>query len=637
MIGITLVLQLLLANFSFFGGEPKYPVITISEEIKKDANVVFREDVLIFKIISKSKATKYVHQAITILNEKGKRYASEVVGYDKLSKIKDFNGSVYDSNGKIIKRLKNSEIYDQSAYDGFSLYSDARLKAIDLSQGSYPYTVEWEYEIEYKYLFHIPGFVVIPRENISVEHSSYTLQYPKELAPRYKTSNIDTEPKTEILPDGTQSLNWTFQNIKPIKFEPYGPAHQELVSQIIAAPTNFEYDNYAGAMSTWDEFGAWIATLNKGRNLLPDHTKQKIAQLTTSLNSREEKVKAVYEYLQSRTRYVSIQLGIGGYQPFEAAVVDQSGYGDCKALSNYMVSMLETIGIKSHYALIYAGDDASVMRTDFPSSQFNHAIVAVPNDKDTIWLECTSQTAPFGYMGKFTGDRKALLITDSGAKVVNTLKYTAEQNIQSRAANVYLDLSGNARAKVKTTYSGLQYENQHLNFIVNNNYDDQKKWLQNNISIASFDISGFSIENIKNKIPSAIVNVALNLNRYATISGKRIFFAPNLMNRDGNIPEKFENRKTQVVKNTSYSDYDTIRYHLPEGIYPEFIPEPVKLKTRFGEYEASYKVDQASLLYIRKVVMRKGKFPAESYNELVDFYKNISKADNTKVVFMSKT
>lgn len=111
----------------------------------------------------------------------------------------------------------------------------------------------------------------------------------------------------------------------------------------------------------------------------------------------------------------------------------------------------------------------------------------------------------------------------------------------------------------------------------------------------------------------------------------------NLMTRSSHIPAKMENRKNPVVHHMAYTDVDTIRYHLPESIYPEYLPEPVSLKSRFGEYEASYKLDQGSLIYVRKAVMRKGEFPAESYSELIDFYRNIGKADNTKIVFMTKT
>ncbi|HET9488090.1 MAG TPA: hypothetical protein VFO54_11665, partial [Chryseosolibacter sp.] len=90
-------------------------------------------------------------------------------------------------------------------------------------------------------------------------------------------------------------------------------------------------------------------------------------------------------------------------------------------------------------------------------------------------------------------------------------------------------------------------------------------------------------------------------------------------------------------RRTAYIDVDTIRYHLPEGVYPEFLPEDINVKNRFGEYEVRYKIDQGSLVYIRRVKMQEGRFPASSYQELVDFYRNMSKADNTKLVFMSKT
>ena len=87
----------------------------------------------------------------------------------------------------------------------------------------------------------------------------------------------------------------------------------------------------------------------------------------------------------------------------------------------------------------------------------------------------------------------------------------------------------------------------------------------------------------------------------------------------------------------AFTNLDTIRYHLPEGIYPEFLPEAIKIKSRFGEYEASYKLDQGNLVYTRKMIMRKGEFPPESYKELIDFYKGVNKADNAKMVFLSKT
>jgi Domain of Unknown Function with PDB structure (DUF3857)/Transglutaminase-like superfamily len=631
------LLVLVVWSNAAFAGDPKFPVSAIPEELKKNADVVFRQDEMTFTILSKSKASMHVHKVITIFNDKGKDHSVEVIGYDKLSKIASFKATAYDAAGNVLKKLKSNEIYDQSAFDGFSLYSDNRLKAAVLTQGTYPYTVEFEYEIDYKYLFMIPGFVLLPDERISVQHSSYELIYPKELKPRFRISNIDSAPHVSVTKDGSESSRWEFENVKPIKFESMGPPRADLVSSIMTAPSQFEYDGYLGNMNSWDEFGTWISSLNKGRNVLPDETKQKVLQLTAGKKTIEEKVKALYEFMQSRTRYVSIQLGIGGFQPFEATVVDQTGYGDCKALSNYMVSMLEVAGVKAHYALIRAGKGAAEMRDEFPSSQFNHAVAAVPNGNDTLWLECTSQTNPFGYIGTFTGDREALIITESGAKIVKTTSYPDVLNVQSRSADVVVNSTGDATAKVKTQYSGLQYENDNLDGILNNQYDLQKKWVMNTTEIPSFDVKSFKFENRKDKIPSATVTLDLSLRKFASVSGKRLMLTPNLMNRSTFIPEKVENRKTDIVETFGYVDYDTIRYHIPDEIYPEVLPQPVKISSRFGEYESSYTLDQGLVVYTRKIKINKGKFPPSAYQEFTDFYKSVSRADNTKLVFLNKT
>ncbi len=634
---VLVLITFLFSTLKGLAADPKFPVSAIPEELKKNADAVFRQDEMTFTILSKSKASMHVYKVVTIFNDKGKDHAVEVIGYDKLTKVASFKATAYDAAGNVLKKLKSSEIYDQSAFDGFSLYSDNRLKAAVLTQGTYPYTVEFEYEIDYKYLFMIPGFVLLPDERISVQHSSYELVYPKELKPRFRISNIDNAPKVSITKDGSESSRWEFENVKPVKFEAMGPPRADLVSSIMTAPSQFEFDGYLGTMNSWDEFGVWISSLNKGRNVLPEETKQKVLQLTAGKKTVEEKAKAIYEYMQGKTRYVSIQLGIGGFQPFEATVVDQTGYGDCKALANYMVSMLEVAGVKAHYALIRAGEDAPEMKNEFPSSQFNHAVAAVPNGKDTLWLECTSQTNPFGYIGTFTGDREALIITESGAKIVKTTSYPDELNIQSRSADVVVSSTGDATAKVVTQYSGLQYESDNLDRILNNQYDLQKKWIMNTTDIPSFDVKSFKFENKKDKIPSATVTLDLSVRKLASVSGKRLMLTPNLMNRSSFIPEKTESRKTDIVETFGYVDYDTIRYHIPEEIYPEVLPQPVKITSRFGEYESSYTLDQGLVVYTRRIKINKGKFPSSAYQEFTDFYKSVSRADNAKLVFLNKT
>ncbi len=624
-----------IATISFIGyskDDPKYPVSTIPENMKEGMYAVVREDYSRFEILAINKSRHYVRKVITILNDRGKRLAYDYVFYEKLSRVTSISAISYNAKGELIRKLRNNEIQDL-AYDGGSLFTDDRYKFMDNTQSVYPYTVEFEYEVEAKYLYSIPSISLYDDDEVSIEKKTYEVVYPIDLAPRYKLFSL-AEPKKERS-KSTEKLVWNFQNVKPQKFEEF--SKRPLAPMALLAPTEFEYDGYKGSMASWKTYGAWINQLNEGRGELNDVTKEKVRAITQNLKSTEEKAKAVYEYVQNKTRYVSIQLGIGGLQTFPADIVDKTGYGDCKALSNYTIALLKSIGIKGYYTTIQAGDNEREMVTDFTSHQGNHAIVGVPNGKDTLWLECTSQTNPFGYQGRFTGDRWAHMITEDGGKLVRTTQLKTEQNSQIQRAEVFLAKDGNAKAKVVTAYSGLQYENDGLYFKINSQQDDQKKWLQENIQIPSFELGSFTMINKKDKVPTAIVNVDLTLNRYASVSGKRVFLTPNLMNRSTYIPSKTENRKNNVFIKSSFVDVDSITYYIPEEIYPEFLPPSVKISNRFGEYEATFKFDQGKLLYVRKLKMTPGESPANSYTELIDFYKGINKADNMKLVFLNKT
>lgn len=617
------------------GEDPKYPVSAIPEESKAGMYAVIREQEEKFEINAANSSTHYYRIVITILNSNGKNFAHHVAGYDKFTTLESFKAIAYDEQGKVIKKLKQNEIIDRSAYDGSSLFSDNRIKIADVSQATYPYTVEFEYTEQNKFLFYIPSFHLYDDDEVFIQKTKYSLVFPEGQKPRYKLFNIKDPVITKEGNKG--AFVWSFENIRPNKFESMSAGTNKTVPHILAGPTDFEFDGYKGRLDTWSNYGKWQTSLNEGRGTLPEATVLKIKQLTKDANSVEEKSRILYKYMQEKTRYVGVQLGIGGWQPFEAKVVDQTGYGDCKALSNYMIALLKEAGVKGYYTKIRAGKDSEDMDVLFPSTQSNHVIVSVPNGADTIWLECTSQTNPFGYMGTFTGNRHALMVTESGGKIVRTPSYGIDQNLQSTSADITISLTGDAKAKVKTIYSGLQYENNGLDFVVNQSYDDQKKWVQNNTQIPVFDVATFSMQNQKDKVPSAIVNVELGLKKYASVSGKRIFLTPNMMNKSTFVPEKLESRRTDIERRMAYTDIDSMHYHLPEGIYPEFLPEPIRINSRFGEYETQFKLDGNGLIYIRKIKIKSGEFPAASYNELIDFYKSINKADNTKIVFLSKT
>ena len=156
--------------------------------------------------------------------------------------------------------------------------------------------------------------------------------------------------------------------------------------------------------------------------------------------------------MQQKTRYISIQVGIGGWKPMLASEVDRLGYGDCKALTNYTRALLSEVGITSYYAKIYAGrGKRKSLDGNLVSQQSNHVILMVPFERDTTWLECTNQKIPFGHLGSFTDDRDALVITPEGGMLIKTPKIPVEENIQNMSGDLTIQENGDLAADIDLT------------------------------------------------------------------------------------------------------------------------------------------------------------------------------------------
>ncbi|WP_299819558.1 DUF3857 domain-containing protein [uncultured Pontibacter sp.] len=602
------------------------------DKAKQKSNAIIRSEETVFTVTAINSATTTFKTTITILNANGEHRAKLYIPYDKLSKVSYIKGTLYDANGKKVKQLKNSDIKDVSAVSDASLFDDNRIKIANLSMPVYPFTVEYEYQKISKNLMFYPTWYPLDEENLSVENAFLRVEMPKGMKLRYHEANLPEKVKQEATATHDVYL-WQVKNLEPVREEPYGPDLKDMVPLVRTAPTVFEVDGYQGNMESWKSYGQFIDKLNQGRDVLPAETAQKLQAMVAGTKTPEEKIEKVYDYLQSKTRYVSIQLGIGGWQPFEASFVDTKGYGDCKALTNYTQAMLKTVGVNSYQALIRAGGGESDILTDFPSSQFNHVVLYVPTANDTIWLECTSQNVAAGYAGSHTGGRHALLITPEGGKLIKTPDYTATDNVQRRAVKVKLDEKGNGKASVTTLYTGLQQESRS-DVLHNLKPDEQRKWIYQQTKLPSFEITNFTLEQKKAKLPSVTEKLELDLRQSATISGKRMFLTTNLMNKWSYAPEPLENRKTDVIRTLSFLDVDSITYELPVGYTLEHKPQDIVFKSKFGEYRTSIKVDGQNVAYVRVLQMDKGRYSKELYPKYLEFMNQIIKGDTQQVVFV---
>lgn len=608
------------------------PVLGADPDLLKGANAIINQEEKVFTVHSLSKGTTHVKRIVTIYNEHGNDHAKLFVHHDKLNKVDFIKGTSYDANGKKIKSLKNSEIRNVSASTSDNEVLDNRIMIAELTHRVYPYQVEFEYQTTSSNMLFYPTWVPLSNSKTSVAKASFQVMMPKGMKLRYRESNL-AEKANQWSTATHDMYSWQVSNLTPVEGELYAPHMLELLPMVRTAPSDFEVQGYKGNMDTWEAYGKWINQLNQGRDALPEATKAKLQAMVAGIEDPVEKINKVYQYLQSNTRYVSIQLGLGGWQPFEASFVDSKGYGDCKALTNYTKAMLQAVGIHSIYALVNGGANERAVLTDFPSSQFNHVILSVPMKQDTLWLECTNQFESAGFSGSFTGDRHALLITPEGGKLVKTQNYTATDNVKSRLATVKLDESGNAIAQVQTRYTGIEHED-HRDVIHHLSPEEQRKWLYRSISIPAFDLKSFSFDLKKGRMPEVNEKLELSLRQFVTVSGKRMFLTPNLMNRWTNVPQNTGKRKYEVVRSSAYTHVDTIVYEMPAGFVPEFKPNDLSFSTAFGKFESKVTIEGSQVTYIRTLQMDKGRYKPEVYAAMVAFMNDVYKADQQQVVFV---
>lgn len=613
-----------------------YSAGSIPAALLIEAHAVVRYHDTEFHVRDAGEAVTRIRGAITILDKQGEVFSTLAIPYSKFIKVTDMEAQLYDAAGQRVKRLKRADIESYSTNSGNNSIDDSYVKAAVLKHPYYPYTVAFSYEYTTRNMMFYPTWKPYPYSlnGTSVEKSTFIVSMPAGLTLRYKEQNMPN-PVAATSEGGRSVYRWEVAGLRPFQTEPYAPNVEQILPKVITGPTEFEVEQYKGRLTTWKDVGTFYRELNKDRQALPPALVSTLKEMTKNLTAPTDKAQKIYEYLQSHTRYVSIQLGIGGWQSMRADEVAAKGYGDCKGLTTYMGAMLQAVGVKTYPALVRAGEDEDDIRTDFPSFQFNHIFLCLPSERDTIWLECTSQNNPFGYLGSFTSDRHVLLITEEGGKLLKTPAYQPFENLQRRQARVDLAEDGGATVAMKTVYSGLQHD-ERASVLHALGAEDQKKWLLQSLSLPSVEIKDFKLTEAQSRLPSVEENLQLLVRNAGTRSGTRLFLTPNLLNQVRSVPIPNAARRHEFELLNHFADEDSLEFQLPTNFKAEYLPEPTRIDSKFGSYESSVRLAGSTLTYNRRIVMKKGRYPADDYNNWVEFRKKVAKADKNQVVLVKQ-
>lgn len=624
---LSLLLTFLCFLCTGFAQLKQYDASLIPAELKKNAYSVKREEQMSLEVKSINKASYRIHQVITVLDEKGRDELVFHFSTDRFISLESVAIQFLDDKGNSIKKFKRSDLVSFTAGEG--LVPDGKAYYLQPPVVSYPVTIVTDCEILFNGILEYPSYHVQQPEQ-SVEHSVFTAIVPADLDFRFKAKNTSLTP--QVANDGkVKTYSWTAKNIAALEYEEGGAASRYKYPQIILSPNKFELDGYPGDMSSWENFARWSASLMTKTNNLTEERKQFFRNLVKDATDDHDKARIIYKYMQENCRYVSIQLGIGGYKPFDADFVDKKKYGDCKALSNYMYACLNAVGIRSHYALINSDYNAEPVDPAFPVNAFNHIILCVPFPKDTVWLECTSNITEFGVLGNFTENRNALLVTEEGGKLVPTPKSKAGDNLFSSNSQVDLAADGSGLLKISLQCTG-EYKQDMIGYIANRKKDDQKNFLVNYLGYMQPDEFEISADPINKNAPTTMQMVIGKIPEFT--AGKKMFLNPRVYKIWKSSLPKAENRSQDFYFETPFIKTDTTVYQLPEGFGIETLPKARQQSFEYGNFATTYEFDESKrqVRSVARLQLNEYKIPAAKYLACRNFFNDVLGEYTEKIV-----
>ena len=588
------------------------------------ANALIISDVESFTLSSQTSGEYHVVKTIKVYSEAGD---SEAIFYeytDPYRSLSSFKGTLEKEGAKTIK-IGKGDLATVSLTSG--LADDGFVTAYQPTS-TYPYTVTYDYTITYKKAISVfPSFFPVSGEKTAIGVAAFTLKVPAGTDIQQYASGVEgPEKSTE---KDFDVYKWSVDGFKGYVSEAFMPPFKALVPFVMTAPVEFTYAGTKGSQKDWKEVGRWCSDIQKGTDDLPEPFVSKLKEMTDGCGSNLEKIRILYNYLRENTRYVSIQLGIGGYKPFPASQVQKSGFGDCKGLSNFMRSMLSCIGIDSYYTILNT-DRKKVLSGISNFGQFNHVMVCVPlpEKNDTLWLECTAPSLPLGYRHDEVAGHDVLLLTPDGGQLATAGSYPDSLSRRIMDATVSLRADGYADVNIKRCFYLDQAE--HWMQIKEWKTDKLHKELAYGLTVQPQNLvltgvkDNFNAYDGPDYCPEIEIDYTFNCRQYATGSGNRLFFPGNPFPKT--LSPQRGKRVNDIVSSGSTTTIDRIRIQLPEGYHLETLPDAINLDTEWGSYKASYTEDNGSVVVSQEFKLNSFHKPASEYPSFRSFMKAINKA-----------
>ena len=426
---------------------------------------------------------------IDILNERGRAYARLSFSESNFSSVRSINAKLIDANGMVVTTRKKKDFNKVCGWEGYSLYADNCDYITDLSSPSYPYSIEYEYEISHTTLFHL--FAPVFQSKIPVLEAEYILDTPADLVLSHKSYGIDLTPRVSSFGNRTV-YTWRALDVPAFEDIDYVPPDARQLGKIELFPHSFELEDTRFEGNSWQAIGVWYSELFR-----PRYGQDVVEGPVSGISSTMDDLVRITDSITAKLRYVAIEVGIGGWQPSAVEETETRGYGDCKDMTAVLVTALRRSGIAAYPVMIRPRDHGPI-DVDFPDIAFGHVICMAVIDADTIWIDPTCDVCAPGDLPYQDEDLDVLVVVPEGGVIRHTPTSKAEDNLVSRIFDITIHADRSVTFDAVLTYHGnhAQYIRRQVPTLSN---DEKRQYVERRfdggrkqVEIEAYEFSGMA-------------------------------------------------------------------------------------------------------------------------------------------------
>ena len=600
-----------------------------------DQSMVYLLDDGVIRVEADGRSSETFRMVVQILKEDAVRsFQERRLGYAPAHERLTVNWvRVLKTDGTVISD-KPAQIQDSDVPAAMAnpVYADQKVRRMSLTGVAVGTIVDISYTLEELKPFLTGDFSTnwSITTGVPVMRSRMVFDAPSSVTPRITERHLNFKPVVTDR-DGRKTWVWAAKDVPTIEYEALAPDSLGVEMSVgIALPM------------TWTGIGSWYAGLAKDRYAVAGPVEAKLREIVAQARTRTDTIRAVHRWVAQDIRYVSVSLGIGGYQPRGPEEVLSTGFGDCKDKATLFVASLAKLGIKAYPVLLSSTGSAD--RQTPSISEFNHAIAAIPEPGGYLFTDLTSAYTPLGELPASEQGGFALVVLPDGKTEEVTLPKTPVSASQSETRIAgSLSEDGLFSGRIETSTSGTLSPGFRAAFAIPLDSTRRANFLRS-VAETFPGAKGDSLIAFNGKDLSAKTSLTAFLSggKATTKSGSMQIFnvplgtfkATELIGElESTGPRRYAIDAEQVFGRSIRTQ--ELQLTLAPG-WRARLPQPVKAESPFGTYIAEYVQEGQTVRITRKTIPGSGIHPKEKMPELIAWLKKVAADEESNVIILEK-